>query len=149
MRRRCTSKPVQAETEQSKRKSLPILAQAGRSGLEVRRVLADAPAGDVVRPLLRLKPAAQYLSMSPGKLRALIQTREIPIVKYGENAPWLIDVRDLDLDGGTGLLCGEEDELEAVAPYQKEKSLRRWPLSGSCYSGAGSWVCETLVNRLS
>ena len=48
------------------------------------------------RRLLRLKPAAQYLSISPGKLRALIQAQEIPIVKYGENAPWLIDVRDLD-----------------------------------------------------
>jgi excisionase family DNA binding protein len=46
--------------------------------------------------LLRLKPAAQYLSMSPGKLRALIQAQEIPIVRYRENAPWLIDVRDLD-----------------------------------------------------
>jgi excisionase family DNA binding protein len=48
------------------------------------------------RRLLRLKPAAHYLSMSPGKLRGLIQAQEIPIVKYGENAPWLIDVRDLD-----------------------------------------------------
>jgi excisionase family DNA binding protein len=48
------------------------------------------------RRLLRLKPAAQYLSMSPGKLRALIQAQEIPIVRYGESAPWLIDVRDLD-----------------------------------------------------
>jgi hypothetical protein len=34
--------------------------------------------------------------MSTGKLRALIQAGEIPIVKYGENAPWLIDVRDLN-----------------------------------------------------
>lgn len=48
------------------------------------------------RRLLRLKPAAEYLSLSPGKLRALIQACEIPVVKYGENAPWLIDVRDLD-----------------------------------------------------
>jgi excisionase family DNA binding protein len=48
------------------------------------------------RRLLRLKQAAEYLSMSTGKLRALIQAGEIPIVKYGENAPWLIDVRDLN-----------------------------------------------------
>jgi len=48
------------------------------------------------RRLLRLKQAAEYLSMSPGKLRALIQAGEIPVVKYGKNAPWLIDVRDLD-----------------------------------------------------
>jgi excisionase family DNA binding protein len=48
------------------------------------------------RRLLRLKSAAEYLSLSPGKLRALIQASEIPVVKYGENAPWLIDVRDLD-----------------------------------------------------
>jgi excisionase family DNA binding protein len=47
--------------------------------------------------LLRLKDAAAYLSLSPGKLRAVVQKGELPIVRYGENAPWLLDVRDLDL----------------------------------------------------
>lgn len=47
--------------------------------------------------LLRLKPAALYLSLSPGKLRAIIQRGEIPVVRAGDNAPWLLDVRDLDL----------------------------------------------------
>ena len=46
--------------------------------------------------LLRLKEAAAYLSLSPGKLRAVVQKGELPIVRYGENAPWLLDVRDLD-----------------------------------------------------
>ena len=46
--------------------------------------------------LLRLKEAATYLSLSPGKLRAVIQKGDLPIVRYGENAPWLLDVRDLD-----------------------------------------------------
>jgi len=46
--------------------------------------------------LLRLKPAAVYLSLSPGKLRAIIQRGELPVVKAGDNAPWLLDIRDLD-----------------------------------------------------
>jgi excisionase family DNA binding protein len=48
------------------------------------------------RRLLRLKQAAQYVSLSPWKLRKLIQDGQLPIVKYGENTPWLLDVRDLD-----------------------------------------------------
>ncbi len=63
------------------------------SQTEAREIKA---ARQLSRRLLRLKPAAEYLSLSPGKLRALIQASEIPLVKYGENAPWLIDVRDLD-----------------------------------------------------
>jgi excisionase family DNA binding protein len=46
--------------------------------------------------LLRLKEAACYLSLSPWKLRGLIQSAELPIVQPGANAPWLVDVRDLD-----------------------------------------------------
>ena len=48
------------------------------------------------RRLLRLREAAQYVSLSPWKLRRLVQDGQLPIVKYGENAPWLLDVRDLD-----------------------------------------------------
>ena len=48
------------------------------------------------RRLLRLKEAAQYVSLSPWKLRKLVQDGQLPIVKYGENAPWLLDLRDLD-----------------------------------------------------
>jgi excisionase family DNA binding protein len=48
------------------------------------------------RRLLRLKQAAQYVSLSPWKLRKLVQDGQLPIVKYGENTPWLVDVRDLD-----------------------------------------------------
>jgi hypothetical protein len=46
---------------------------------------------------LRLKEAGQYLSLSPWKLRAIVQAGEIPIVQYGQNVPWLLDVRDLDV----------------------------------------------------
>jgi excisionase family DNA binding protein len=48
------------------------------------------------RRLLRLRDAAQYLSLSPWKLRHIIQSGQLPIIKYGENAPWLLDLRDLD-----------------------------------------------------
>jgi excisionase family DNA binding protein len=65
-----------------------IVSNSGRSEFTTAR----SPA----RRLLRLKPASEYLSISPGKLRALIQAQQIPIVKYGGKAPWLIDVRDLD-----------------------------------------------------
>lgn len=49
-----------------------------------------------VRRLLRLREAAQYLSISPWKLRHIIQSGQLPIVQCNENAPWLLDVRDLD-----------------------------------------------------
>jgi excisionase family DNA binding protein len=53
---------------------------------------------NVTRRLLRLKPAAEYLSVSPGTLRAIVQRGELPIIKLGNNgrSPWLIDARDLD-----------------------------------------------------
>ena len=47
--------------------------------------------------LLRLKEAARYLSLSPAKLRAIVQDGDLHIVKYGDGKiPWLLDVRDLD-----------------------------------------------------
>jgi excisionase family DNA binding protein len=50
------------------------------------------------RRLFRLKLAAEYLSVSPGLLRSIIQRGDLPIIRLGENGhvPWLIDVRDLD-----------------------------------------------------
>ena len=48
------------------------------------------------RRLIRLREAAQYLSLSTWKLRSVIQSGELPIVKYNDNAPWLLDMRDLD-----------------------------------------------------
>ena len=49
--------------------------------------------------LLRLKPAAAYLSVSTGYLRRLIQRGELEVIRMddGGHAPWLVDVRDLDL----------------------------------------------------
>jgi hypothetical protein len=53
---------------------------------------------NVTRRLLRLKPAAEYLSVSTRAVRSLVQQGELPIVSLSENdhAPWLVDVRDLD-----------------------------------------------------
>jgi hypothetical protein len=53
------------------------------------------------RRLLRLKPAIEYLSVSPGTLRALCQRGEIPVIRLTENghAPWLIDPRGLSTAG--------------------------------------------------
>jgi excisionase family DNA binding protein len=51
------------------------------------------------RRLLRLKPASEYLSLSPGYLRRLIQRGEVPVVRLDDSghSPWLVDVRDLDV----------------------------------------------------
>jgi excisionase family DNA binding protein len=48
------------------------------------------------RRLLRLKTAAVYLSLSPWKLRSLIQDGRLPVVQDMEGSPFLLDVRDLD-----------------------------------------------------
>jgi excisionase family DNA binding protein len=51
------------------------------------------------RRLMRLKEAASYISVSPWKLRGLVQSGEIPVVKNNDGAGggvWLLDVRDLD-----------------------------------------------------
>jgi hypothetical protein len=50
------------------------------------------------RRLLRLRPASEYLSISPGKLREIVQRERLPVIRLAENghAPWLLDVRDLD-----------------------------------------------------
>ncbi len=50
------------------------------------------------RRVLRLKAAAQYLSVSAAVIRTLVQKGELPVIKISENthAPWLLDVRDLD-----------------------------------------------------
>ena len=48
------------------------------------------------RRLMRIREAAHYLCLSPWKLRHIIQSGELPIIKYNENAPWLLDLRDLD-----------------------------------------------------
>jgi len=49
----------------------------------------------ISRRLLRLKPAAEYVSLSVWTLRGMIQKGELPVIQQ-PNAPWLVDVRDLD-----------------------------------------------------
>jgi excisionase family DNA binding protein len=48
------------------------------------------------RRLLRTKEAAEYLSVSPWKLRKLVQDGLLPIVQDSDGAAWRVDVRDLD-----------------------------------------------------
>jgi excisionase family DNA binding protein len=48
------------------------------------------------RRLLRLRAAAEYLSLSAWKVRCLIQAGRLPVVQDGEGSPFLLDVRDLD-----------------------------------------------------
>jgi excisionase family DNA binding protein len=52
----------------------------------------------VTERLLRLRPASEYLSVSPATLRAIVQRGELPIIKLAENShsPWLLDRLDLD-----------------------------------------------------
>jgi excisionase family DNA binding protein len=45
---------------------------------------------------LRLKEGAAYLSVSRDTLRAIIWRGELPVVRYNEHAPFLLDIRDLD-----------------------------------------------------
>jgi hypothetical protein len=53
--------------------------------------------GDVTPRLVRLKGGAVYLGMSPWQLRRLVQNGDLPVVKLGDGAPWLLDLKDLDL----------------------------------------------------
>lgn len=48
------------------------------------------------RRLLRIKAAAEYLSLSPWKLRRLIQNGLLPVVQDSDGSPFLLDIRDLD-----------------------------------------------------
>jgi excisionase family DNA binding protein len=48
------------------------------------------------RRLLRTKQAAEYLNLSPWKLRRLIAHGHLPVVQDEEGAPFLLDIRDLD-----------------------------------------------------
>ncbi len=48
------------------------------------------------RRLMRIKEASSYLSLSPWKLRQLIQAGKLPVVQDTYGSPFLLDVRDLD-----------------------------------------------------
>ena len=48
------------------------------------------------RRLMRIKEASTYLSLSPWKLRQLVQSGKLPVVQDAEGSPFLLDVRDLD-----------------------------------------------------
>jgi excisionase family DNA binding protein len=63
-------------------------------------VIVPAPAKPIkpsfAKRLLRVREAAEYLSLSPWKLRRLIQDGRLPIVQASEGGAWRVDVRDLD-----------------------------------------------------
>ncbi len=48
------------------------------------------------RRLLKSKEASKYLSISQWKLRSLVQTGKLPVIRSDENGPFLLDVGDLD-----------------------------------------------------
>jgi excisionase family DNA binding protein len=48
------------------------------------------------RRLLRIGPAAEYISTSKWKLRELANNGQIPVVQPSDGSPFLFDVRDLD-----------------------------------------------------
>ena len=50
-----------------------------------------------LRRLVRLSFAAEYLSLSPWKIRRLIQEGRLPVVQDCEGSPFLFDLRDLDI----------------------------------------------------
>jgi len=45
-----------------------------------------------------LRPASEYLSISPATLRVIVQREGLPVIRLAEggHAPWLLDIRDLD-----------------------------------------------------
>jgi len=48
---------------------------------------------------LRIRDAANYLSVSPRRVRSLVQKGALQLIKLDEesqHSPWLIDIRDLD-----------------------------------------------------
>ena len=50
----------------------------------------------LTKRLLRVREAAEYLSISPWKVRRLIQQGLLPVVQASESGAWRVDVRDLD-----------------------------------------------------
>lgn len=64
-------------------------------------VLTDMPKNTSNYPipprLLKTKQAAEYLAISPWKLRNLVQEGLLPFIEDGGvTSPWRFDVRDLD-----------------------------------------------------
>jgi len=51
---------------------------------------------DIAPRLLKTRQAAQYLSVSPWKLRNLVQSDEMPYIPGEGTSPWLFDIKDLD-----------------------------------------------------
>jgi hypothetical protein len=46
--------------------------------------------------LLRIKPAATYLGICPWRLRRIVASGDLPVIRLDDHAAWLLDVRDLD-----------------------------------------------------
>jgi excisionase family DNA binding protein len=69
---------------------------------EITSLLRELVSRDRPKPrrLLRLTEGAEYLHVSTGTLRAIIQRGELPVIRTGSNGdgrvPWLIDRADLD-----------------------------------------------------
>ena len=66
------------------------------TNFEIANSARQGKIGAPSRRLLRLKAAADYLSLSPWKVRQLIQCGKLPVVQDTDGSPFLLDVRDLD-----------------------------------------------------
>lgn len=67
------------------------------TGLTSSNSSASQPSlAEPIKRLLRVKEAAEYLSLSPWKVRQLAQDGLLPVVRSCEGGAWRIDVRDLD-----------------------------------------------------
>ena len=58
--------------------------------------MTEARTADRARRLLKVKQAAEYLSVSTRTLRGLVHSQQLRIVKLWDRGPWLFDVKDLD-----------------------------------------------------
>ena len=90
--------------------------------------------GKAMQRLLRTKQAAEYLCISGWKLRHIIQAGDLPIVKYGENAPWLI--------GTPGLLF--HDLRRSAA-----RNLRNQGTAEEVIMKIGGWRTASVFKRYS
>ena len=83
----------------SSKASPALITKATKTNSSLNRLQANPSDGTSPLPrrrALRLKAGAEYLSISPWKLRELVLAGEIPVVQHLEGSPYQLDVRDLD-----------------------------------------------------
>ena len=95
-RTKVTSSHTEAPETRRIQSPAPLPNAQATQQLPTRRDPNVTRSAALARRLLRVREAAQYLSISPWKLRKLVQDGLLPIVQENEGAAWRVDVRDLD-----------------------------------------------------